>query len=347
MSWSDEYSSERAFWVALRTRANQHAKTLPGQRSQELLRQFVIQRFMARLFEHSNAPWVVAGGTGMLIRIPGTRATRDLDPTTTSAQSGDRAQVLTDLTPFTGMSDLDPFAYTITGDQPFTGVVRGIKLRVTATIAADEAATFGVDVAADDVPVSDIEHQHAEPAVPGMRGLAPIPAVPLFPLASQVSDKIVGVMFRDDKGRSANRYRDLVDLVLYAGAVDIPAGDLRRAMQVRAQVRNQPVPTRIDVPNDWQRGYRRVADTTTLPAQARDSDAAGEVVGAWLNPVLAGDIDDAYVWDHAAGAWHDPAQPASRAGKVWVRPHMRSGTAITDYFRRNPRPFLISISEQE
>lgn len=60
---SSEYRSKGAFWIALRTRATRHAKTVqPVQSSQELLRQFVIQRFIARLFHEGDAPWVVAGG---------------------------------------------------------------------------------------------------------------------------------------------------------------------------------------------------------------------------------------------------------------------------------------------
>jgi hypothetical protein len=337
MSWTDEYTSERAFWVSLRTHAARQAKANPTQPSQELLRQFIIQRFIARIFQQPGAPWVVGGGTGMLIRLPGTRATQDLDLTTTQPRPGDRTQVLADIAPYTGANDLDPFAYTITGDQPFTGAVRGTKLRVTTDIGAERAATFGVDVAADEIPVSDIEHRHADPVVPGIRGLSPIPAVPLFPLASQIADKVVGVMFRDKQNRSANRYRDLADLALYAGDIDINAGELRHALRNRAQRREQPTPTHIEIPDSWQAGYRRIVRTTTLPDSLHNAKVAGEAVGAWLNPILSGNVDDEYVWDHTAGAWHDPAEPATRPGKIRVRPHMRSGAAVTDYFRRSPR----------
>ncbi|MDA3659975.1 nucleotidyl transferase AbiEii/AbiGii toxin family protein [Mycobacterium xenopi] len=172
MSWADEYTSERPFWVALRTRAARQARNERTQPSHELLRQFVIQRFMTRLFTPSHTSWVVAGGIGMLIRVPRARATRDLDLTTTDPHSGDRRQVLDDLAPHTGLSELDPFAFTINADEPFTGVMRGTKLRVTATIGAEQAAIFGLDVAADALRVSDIEHSRPEPVVPGIRGLS-------------------------------------------------------------------------------------------------------------------------------------------------------------------------------
>ncbi|GAB4911903.1 nucleotidyl transferase AbiEii/AbiGii toxin family protein [Mycobacterium timonense] len=337
MSWADEYTSERAFWVALRTRAARQAHTERTQPSHELLRQFVIQRFMTRLFTPSHTSWVVAGGIGMLIRVPRARATRDLDLTTTDPHSGDRRQVLDDLAPHTGLSELDPFAFTINADEPFTGVMRGTKLRVTATIGAEQAAIFGLDVAADALRVSDIEHSRPEPVVPGIRGLSPIPAIPLFPLASQIADKIIGVAFRDDQGRSANRYRDLVDLALYAGDVDVDADQLRDALRARAAARGQPLPTHLDVPDAWETPYRRVASKTTLQPALHNATTAAEAVGAWLNPVLAGEIQAGCVWDHRSGVWRHTSEPVARPGRVWVRPHMRDGRPVTDYFRRRPR----------
>lgn len=164
---SSEYRSAASFWIALRTRANRHSKTLqPQQSGHELLRQFVIQRFVARLFHQGNSPWVVAGGIGMLIRVPGGRATRDLDLTALQPQSSDRDQVLHDIGAHTGLSDLDPFEYTIEGDEAFTGVVDGTKLRVNAVIGRDRAAVFDLDIAGEELPVSDVEFHAPPPVVP-------------------------------------------------------------------------------------------------------------------------------------------------------------------------------------
>lgn len=333
MTWNDEYPSERAFWVALRTRAASHAKTQQTVvQSQELLRQFVIQRFMTRIFTAPDTRWVVAGGTGTLIRIPGGRATQDLDLTTIRSDTGTRE----DLESFTGTSELDPFIYHITRQHKFTGTVAGNKFRVAASVGAESAAWFDIDLAIDEITISHIEYRTVDPAVPGIRGLSAIPAVPLFPLPSQVADKIIGAVFRDQQGRSANRYRDLVDLVLYAGAVDISAGDLRQALLQRSQRRNQPPPQHIEIPDRWQAGYQRVAARTTLLQPLQDSTIAAEAIGAWLDPLLSGFVADDYLWDHRSGAWHDPSQPATKPGKVWVRAHMRNGIPVSDYFRNPP-----------
>ena len=122
MTWSSAYSSETAFWNALRRRASEDAKTSRVQQP-ELLRMFVMQRFMARMFANPSAPWIVAGGTNLLIRIPGVRSTRDIDLNTTSANYGTLDSIRADLEPATGENpDLDPFDFVI--DQKagtFTG----------------------------------------------------------------------------------------------------------------------------------------------------------------------------------------------------------------------------------
>lgn len=334
-TWASEYRSERAFWVGLRTRATRHAPST-GTSSQELIRRFIIERFTARMFAHDDAPWVIAGGTGMLIRAPGIRATRDLDLTTLAPAAGEPDAVQDTLTRYTGASTLDPFIFTISDAKPFTGAIRGTKLRINATISTERATTFGLDVAADTIAISDIEYQPMQPAIPDVRGLAPLPAVPLFPLASQIADKIVGVMFRDDQDRSANRYRDLVDLVLYADAVDVDAAQLTAALTARAATRNQPTPQAITIPDGWAQGYASTADRTTLPTALRDVETAGEVVNAWLAPVLSGTISTGHIWDHHAAAWRPPEQAPQIPGQVWVRAHTRNGTPIGDYYRRTP-----------
>lgn len=272
----------------------------------------------------------------MLIRVPGGRGTRDLDLTAMHPRDSDRGQVLDDIGAHTGLSDLDPFDYTIDNDQPFTGVVGGTKLRVTATIGADRVAVFGLDVAGDELPVSDVEFHSPQPVVPDVRGMSPLPVVPLYPLASQLADKIVGVMFRDKIGRSANRYRDLVDLALYAGSVDFDATQLRQAISRRAGDRGQPVPERLEVPDGWEAGYTRIASKTTLPTELHDAETAADAVGAWLDPVLGGQLPDNHVWDHRAGAWRPGDQGEFRPDHVWVRPHTRAGQPVTDYYRRRP-----------
>lgn len=180
MSWTSAYSSEIAFWHALRRRAAEQAKTTRVLQP-ELLRMFVMQRFMARMFENPSAPWIVAGGTNLLIRIPGARSTRDIDLNTPSENYGTLDSIRSDLEPLTGENfELDPFDFTL--DQKvgtFTGGLQGSNWRITATIAGQRAAVFGLDLAADDTTkVSEIERREVTPAISDMPGLRPRPRCP-------------------------------------------------------------------------------------------------------------------------------------------------------------------------
>lgn len=339
MSWTSAYSSETAFWHALRRRATEDAKHSRVQQP-ELLRMFVMQRFMARMFENPSAPWIVAGGTNLLIRIPGARSTRDIDLNTTSANYGTLDSIRADLEPAIGENpDLDPFDFVI--DQKvgtFTGGLQGSSWRINATIGGQRAAVFGLDLAADDTTaVSDIERREVTPAVSDMRGFTPPPPLPLFPLESQLADKIASVSFRDEFGRNTSRYRDLVDLAIFAGHVDVDADKLRAALARRAAGRNRAVPQRIDVSPDWAEGYRKTAATTNLPEGLLTVEAATDAVSAWLDPVLHGEVPEASVWDHHAGVWRSADDAPTKPGHVWVRPHTRDGYAVIDYYRRRPQ----------
>lgn len=340
MHWSEEYRSEVAFWHALRRQAT--AQTVGSRvEQQETLRMFVMQRFLTRMFQSPAAPWIVAGGTNLLIRVPGMRATRDIDLNTTSDNYGSIDAIRADLEPLTGDSPLDPFHYTLDRKVgTFTGGLQGSTWKITAKIGEQRAAVFGLDLAADDTtPAGDTERRDVTPVISGMRGLTPPPPLPLYPLESQIADKIASVCYRDDLHRTNNRYRDLVDLAIYAGYVDVDADKLQHALQQRSINRGHAVPERISVDQGWATGYGKTAATTNLPSGLHNVETAAEAVAAWLDPLLQGELPPASLWDHHSGAWQAADDAPSRPGRVWVRPHTRrdGGQAVVDYYRRLPR----------
>jgi hypothetical protein len=340
MHWSEEYSSEIAFWHALRRQAS--AQTTASRiEQQETLRMFVMERFLTRMFQTATPPWIVAGGTNLLIRVPGMRGTRDIDLNTSSENYGSVQEIRADLESFSGDSPLDPFSYRIDRKVgTFTGGLQGSTWKVTATIGEQRAAVFGLDLAADDTTApSDIEHLAVTPAISGMRGLTAPPPVPMYPLAAQIADKISSVCYRDEHGRSTGRYRDLVDLAIYAGYVDVDADKLRNALAQRGANRGRAVPERISIDEDWAAGYGKTAAVTNLPSGLLDITAATEAVAAWLDPLLRGDLPEASIWDHHSGAWRSADDAPSKPGRVWVRPHTRrdGGQPVVDYYRRSPR----------
>ncbi len=70
------YDTASAMWAAVQARSKSVAKTT-GTTPQKLQRQFVYDRFLARLF--TSAPegtWVLKGGTALLARVRSARHSR-------------------------------------------------------------------------------------------------------------------------------------------------------------------------------------------------------------------------------------------------------------------------------
>jgi Nucleotidyl transferase AbiEii toxin, Type IV TA system len=76
--------SPAAFRVSLRDRLKTQAKQR-GRPMDELEREFVLQRFLGRVFANADSPWILKGAAGLLIRLPGARHSRDRSGRTTTA----------------------------------------------------------------------------------------------------------------------------------------------------------------------------------------------------------------------------------------------------------------------
>lgn len=77
MTDDNRYRTPAAFRAAadakLKAQAKRDGRTFP-----ELRREFLYQRFLARIFR-ADSPWVLKGGIGVLTRLPGARHSRDID----------------------------------------------------------------------------------------------------------------------------------------------------------------------------------------------------------------------------------------------------------------------------
>ncbi|MBA2324515.1 MAG: nucleotidyl transferase AbiEii/AbiGii toxin family protein [Pseudonocardiales bacterium] len=57
-----------------------HAETgRRGRTYNQVALEFALQRFLARVFADADSPWVLKGGTSLLVRLAGARHSRDLD----------------------------------------------------------------------------------------------------------------------------------------------------------------------------------------------------------------------------------------------------------------------------
>jgi hypothetical protein len=64
--------SAASFRASVRDRLKTESKKC-GRPVKELQREFVLQRFLSRVFAAADSPWVLKGGAGLLIRLPGSR----------------------------------------------------------------------------------------------------------------------------------------------------------------------------------------------------------------------------------------------------------------------------------
>jgi Nucleotidyl transferase AbiEii toxin, Type IV TA system len=77
-STAEPYRDGVALWAAATDRAKTEA-VARGANSGALLRQFVDDRLLARVFHAPDAPWVLKGGTAVLARVDDARTTKDVD----------------------------------------------------------------------------------------------------------------------------------------------------------------------------------------------------------------------------------------------------------------------------
>lgn len=294
--------SPAAFRASLRDRLKAEAKRR-GRLVNELEREFVLQRFLARVFAANDSPWVLKGGAGLLIRLPGARHSQDLDLLHPSEDLEAATGELQELSRIPGG---DPFSFVAETPVRMSGGVVGAQIKVDAYLGASLFCRFPVDLSTELHFVARVERQQPRPVLE-MPDVDPLPEFTLYPLPDQVADKVCAMYKRHERrGRAAvpsSRYRDLVDLVLITANLELDAGDTVTALTAEARRRGMSLPARLEVPGpDWAAGYRVLARATTLASELHDLPAALLAAGACLDPLLGREIA-AGMWDPQDGRW--------------------------------------------
>lgn len=291
------YKSQGAFHAALNARLKQCA-IATGRPVDLVRRQFFTQRFLARVFSSADSGWVLAGGTGLLVRIPGGRTSNDVD----LLHTGTIAEAVESLRSVCGTSELDPLDFELAAPEPWTGRTQGVMLAVTAYIGSTRLANFPIDIAVGRTTIGRVEHTQIDPIV-SIDDLVPLPPFALYPIEDQIADKI-GAMYQKygtPSVKVSTRYRDLVDLILIVGTCTFHSSRARAAITAELQRRNiGPLVELRDPGRGWRGGYRSAAATVRdLPTEATTLDGALAAVNDCIAPLLQG---------AATGTW----QPTTR-----------------------------------
>lgn len=219
------YKDGRAVWEAATTRAKATAKAT-GQDAGALLSRFVFGRFLARVFSTPTSPWVLKGGSAVLVRVHDARSTTDID---LFHQLNDLDVAIAALRTATGLDLGDHFRFVVTKvDTEVGGTaqpnVAGAQLHLDAYIGTRKINGFHVDLATGSLMTAEPQ---TRPAISiDLPGITPA-TVRLYPVVDHIADKVCAIqaLYGQDQ-RPSSRHRDLVDLVVFALTEDIDGTEL-------------------------------------------------------------------------------------------------------------------------
>lgn len=301
----EPYQNGAGFRAGVETRLKLEARAHPRLAINDLRRQFVLQRFLARVFTDSSTRWVLKGGAGLIVRIPGARHSNDIDLVNPQpdvlvdeAVADLRARTERALTgDFLRFEIGDPL-YGAGQDEGHTVA----QVKVVPYIGATAyAGRFPIDISLNQRKADPVEFVQPKPVV-DLPGVQPLPAFALYPLAEQVADKLCAMYGRYGRegDRTSTRYRDLVDLALVVTHQELDAARTATALAGEAARRNLELPRRLTAPNgEWHANYPKIAAGTVLPGNLHALEPALETVAQCLEPLLDGAV--------VKGTW-DPDQ---------------------------------------
>lgn len=295
------YSTSAAFRRAVGDRIKQAARER-GRPVLELRREFLFQQFLARLFVDPDSPWVLKGGAGLLIRLPGARYSRDIDLLYSSELNVREA--LTELQSMAGSARGDHLTFVV-DDPVFHDSDQALAtVGVTGYTGATRFDRFPIDLSTREHVVARPERLRPEPIV-DIPGLPPLPEFTLYPLPDQVADKICAMYAAyGSRGTPSTRYRDLVDLVLIITTSSLEAEATARALRLEAQRRSMVLPASLRMPGaQWRSGYAAIARDSTLAAEYRSIDDALTLAGRCIDPLLATERIHNGRWNPHTLAW--------------------------------------------
>ena len=304
----EPYRDVPSFRAGVEGRLKAAARANPRIAVNDLRRQFVLQRFLARVFAEPRTRWVLKGGTGLIVRIPGARHSNDIDLVNPQSDVlvDDAVADLRELAKHAPAGDLLRFEITdpMAGDgQDVDHVVARVK--VTPYLGtAEYAGRFPIDLSLNQREAEPTELVQPQPVV-DLPGVDPLPAFALYPLAEQVADKLCAMYGRYGRNgdRSSTRYRDLVDLTLIVTHQQLDATRAAAALTGEAGRRSLELPLRLTAPNDeWHTNYPRIAAETILPSSLHSLAAALETVARCIEPLLDGVVVKG-TWDPSRQRW--------------------------------------------
>lgn len=296
MSDGRHYASPKDFRRALTDKLRHLAKDSRWELPQ-LQRQIAYDRLLVRLYM-TDEGWILKGATALLARGIGVRGTLDIDlyrhvAAETAAQEL-RAAAAIDLG--------DWFQFGVGSSQVQSDGETGLRLPVKALVGGTVWSAFHVDLLGAELTMTGTPDEASPLARVTMPDIEQR-AYNVYPLVDHIADKVAATFDRYGASRAVStRYKDLVDLVVFATSATVQAEALAAALASEADRRDLQLPGAFDAPDRslWEPGYKAEAGRSLLDA-GLTLDAALETVKPFLDPVLKGTAEG--VWDPAIADW--------------------------------------------
>ncbi len=297
---SPTYPNPRAMWRATVDTARTVAKTT-GRPSTAMLREYLYARVLDRVFADPDSPWVLKGGTALLVRDADARHSRDVD---LLHEHGTLADAVEQLRTAVTLDRGDQLQFQVTTTRVVAGGqqdVDGIRVGIEAFAGTKKVDTFHIDLVVGSVMTAEPDERPAPSAV-NVLGI-PAPTVRLYPVVDHVADKVCATEATYTSGLPSSRVRDLVDLVVIARTERLRLHALRAAIASERHHRGLPPRTDFSPPAGWNNLYPELAKATSHCADLGLDDAV-RLVRAFLNPVLVPpDRPKDCTWDPETQTW--------------------------------------------
>lgn len=302
MAEANPYPTPGGVEAAIKDAAKKASAVDPSLTTNERIRMAHFDRFLSRVFsEGDQSERLLKGGTGMLARVPSTRATGDID---LYRNGFTLDQALADLRRLAAIDLGDHFTFAHVGvktiaavdSQPYT---EGYHVTFDVQIGLKRAGTLGIDLVVGPGLTSEVTT--VEPA--NRLSLPRLISNPyrLFPVADQVADKVCATMTTFGS-RASTREKDLVDLVVFAVTQDVDGIALGLAIATEARRRKMDPISHFAVPSTWGASYAKLAKPIPHCADFAGVDLAAELVSRFIDPALDGTADGR-TWSHQLLAW--------------------------------------------
>ena len=295
------YSSPAAFKQALEQRLRTSAKTgAEFARKRQLL---VFDRFLARIVAVFGEAATLKGGLVLELRLERARTTKDVDLHMMGSPDG----VLAKLQESARCDVGDFMTFEVRPDDDHPEIQNdgmqydGLRFHAESKLAGKlYGQPFGVDIAFGDPILGEPEVVVAEDVL-AFAGIAP-PTLRLYPIETHIAEKLHAYTL--PRARPNSRVKDLPDLALLATTQTIEANRLRAALEQTFTFRKtHALPVMLPDPlQAWVTPYAAMAREDQLAWPTLDE--VTKAAKAFIDPVLAGDLDAA--WSPETWAWGRP-----------------------------------------